>query len=135
MREERVLGAYCGLGGGRIYLDLMGSLETGTAESTLYHEQCHGWLGRTTELGFLQAALEMEAWLAEDEPYHRALLRWVQFLTEKTRTVQEVFATNMELLKVWGIPWQGGDAPAVSGTSGGLPNVLSDHVARPCAGW
>lgn len=101
MREERVLGAYCGLGGGRIYLDLMGSLETGTAESTLYHEQCHGWLGRTTELGFLQAALEMEAWLAEDEPYHRALLRWVQFLTEKTRTVQEVFATNMELLKVW----------------------------------
>ena len=42
----------------------------------------------------------MEAWLTEEGPYLKGLLRRIRFLTGKTRVVQEIFATNMELLKV-----------------------------------
>ena len=61
-----ILGAYRSSGGGRIYLNPAGNLEAGAAAGTLFHEECHWWLSRTTALGVLQSAMEMALYASED---------------------------------------------------------------------
>lgn len=100
MKQGDILGAYRSIDGGRIDLNLAGGLETDMAEATVFHEECHAWLSRTTALGVVQSMIEAEAQTAADLPYAKGRLRCAQVLAEKTRRVQEIFATNMELLKV-----------------------------------
>ena len=95
-----ILGAYRSSGGGRIYLNPAGNLEAGAAAGTLFHEECHWWLSRTTALGVLQSAMEMALYASEDLAAAKQQIRCIQILAEKSREVQEIFATNQHLLKL-----------------------------------
>ena len=95
-----ILGAYRSSGGGRIYLNPAGNLEAGAAAGTLFHEECHWWLSRTTALGVLQSAMEMALYATEDLAAAKQQIRCIQILAEKSREVQEIFATKQHLLKL-----------------------------------
>ena len=58
MKQGDILGAYRSIDGGRIDLNLAGGLETDMAEATVFHEECHAWLSRTTALGVVQSMIE-----------------------------------------------------------------------------
>ena len=100
MEEKTILGAYQSARGGRIYLNMAGNIAAESMSATFYHEQCHAFLTMTTSLGLLQKMAEMEALLAGESHRKHAetCASLARLLVEKTRFVQEAYATSMELL-------------------------------------
>lgn len=96
------LGSYSNSHGGRIYLNLALNAEVDSMFGTVQHEAAHAWLMGTTTLGTLEKLMYMEMLLSEDDDkrYSKERKACVSVLTEYTRTVQEIYANNMELLTI-----------------------------------
>ena len=96
------LGSYSNSHGGRIYLNLALNAEVDSMFGTVQHEAAHAWLMGTTTLGTLEKLMYLEMLLSEDADKHYSQDRkaCVSILTEYTRTVQEIYANNMELLTI-----------------------------------
>lgn len=96
------LGSYSNSYGGRIYLNLALNAEVDSMFGTVQHEVAHAWLMGTTMLGTLEKMMYMEMLLSEDEDkaYSKDRKACVSVLVEYTRTVQEIYANNMELLTI-----------------------------------
>lgn len=96
------LGSYSNSNGGRIYLNAALNAEVDSMFGTVQHEAAHAWLMGTTVLGALGKLLYMEMLLSEDKDKHYSEDRkaCVSALAEHTRTVQEIYANNMELLTI-----------------------------------
>lgn len=96
------LGSYSNSYGGRIYLNLALNAEVDSMFGTVQHEVAHAWLMGTTMLGTLEKLMYMEMLLSEDKDklYSKDRKACVSVLAEYTRTVQEIYANNMELLTI-----------------------------------